>query len=115
MTLAKKILKYKLVSSLFAVSFLLALGGTAWVYAALRGAGGPLILHFNDISGITQIGSFDELVWVGVTGILIVILNFFIALELEARDWFWGKLLASGTLLLAILLFIGLAAIISVN
>ena len=44
-----------------------------------------------------------------------VIVNFFLALELEARDWFLGKIVAAATLVLSVLIFIAFAAIISVN
>ncbi len=111
----KRFLKYKILGDIFLASLILVAGGTVWAYASLRNVSGPLILHFNNLSGINQIGDAGELVWIGATGILMVLVNFIIATELEARDWFLGKLLAGGTLLLAILLFIGFAAIISVN
>jgi len=110
-----KIFKFKLVSAIFAACLALVLGGPIWAYFALRGANTPLIIHFSDWAGINQTGGLADLLWVGVTGIVIVVVNFFIALELEARDWFWGKLLASATLFFALLIFIGFAAIISVN
>lgn len=113
--LIKKILKFKIVSGVFAASLIFVVGGTLWAYSALHGVSGPLILHFNNLAGINQIGGLSELLWIGVTAIVVVVVNFFIALELEARDWFLGKLLAAGTMLLGILTFIGFASIISVN
>jgi len=110
-----KILKFRLVSVLSAASLAFVLGGSVWAYFALRGTSTPLVLHFNDISGISQIGGIGDLLWFGATGLVVVLVNFFVALELEARDWFWGKLLATATLVFALLLFIGFAAIISVN
>jgi hypothetical protein len=110
-----KILKFRLVGVLFAASLAFVLGGTIWAYFVLRGTNTPLIIHFNDISGISQTGGVTDLLWFGLTGVVVVAVNFFISLELEARDWFWGKLLAVATLLFALLIFIGFAAIISVN
>lgn len=100
--------------SLAALAFVL--GGSLWAYFALGGAGNtPLILHFDDISGITAVGSLKNLIFVGLLGVIVVIMNFFIALELEERDRFLGKLTAALTLLFAVLLFIAFAAIINVN
>jgi len=97
-------------------SFAFAAGGFFWALGALGGsAAGPLILHFNDMQGITSIGSFANLLWMGVLGVAIVIINFFIALDLEARDNVLGKIVAVMTLSMAILLFLAFAAIIKVN
>ncbi len=93
----------------------MVLGGTIWVYFALRHIAPPLILHFNNLAGINQTGNLADLLEIGATGIVFVLVNFFIALELENRDAFGGKLLAAATLFLAILIFIGFAAIISAN
>ncbi|MDO8536789.1 MAG: hypothetical protein Q7R94_00915 [bacterium] len=110
----KKVVKFRSISFIFLTSFLLIAGGCLWAYIVLHNSSVPLILHFNDM-GINQIGSFWEILWIGITGIVMAIINFGIALELEERDWFWGKVLAAGTLLLGVLIFAGLAAIISVN
>lgn len=111
----KKLSKFKVVSSLFFASFILVLGGLVWAYATLRGVSGSLIMHFNNLVGINQVGGLAELAWIGATGVVVVLINSFVALELEARDWFLGKLLAAATLLFGILIFIGFAAIINVN
>ena len=110
-----KILKFRLVSGLFLLSLISVAGSYLWAYLALQSVGGPLIIHFNSESGINQTGTLVDLLWFVVTAILVVIINFFIALELEARDWFWGKLLASATLFFALLILVGFASIISVN
>lgn len=110
-----KILKSKIVNSAFLVSSLFVAGGMLWAYFALRGIASPLILHFNNILGINQIGSLADLLRFGGTGLVFVLVNFFLALELEGRDAFLGKLLAATTLFFGILLFVGFAAIISVN
>lgn len=75
----------------------------------------PYILHFNDIDGITKVGGITNLILMGILGVFIVVLNFFIALELEARDKILGRMVAGLTLVMAILLFIGFVAILSVN
>jgi hypothetical protein len=114
--MVKNILKYRLVSLLSLASLLLVLGGAIWSWSALAGSGSsPFILHFNDIDGITNVGGLGNLVMMGILAIFIVILNFFVALELEARDKVLGKIVASVTLAMAILLFIGFVAILNVN
>ncbi len=109
------ILKFRIVYSMFLFDFALVLGGVLWAYFSLRNASGPVVIHFNDIAGINRIGSFWDVVGIGVTGLAIVVLNLFIALEFEKRDRFWGKLAAAFTVVVSILIFIALAAIISVN
>lgn len=113
--MTQKILKHKTVSAIFGLSFLLVIGGTLWTYIVFRNTSGLFILHFNDLGGIKQIGEAGALLWMGLLGFVATLINFYIALELEARDRFLGKMLAAGTLLLALLLFVGFAAIINVN
>ncbi|MGD1003343.1 MAG: hypothetical protein ABR884_02090 [Minisyncoccia bacterium] len=112
----KKISKHRLVSLLSLASLAFAAGGFFWALGALGGAAsGPFILHFNDLQGITSIGSFGNILWMGVLGIAIVVMNFFIALDLETRDNVLGKIVAAMTLVMAILLFLAFAAIIKIN
>jgi hypothetical protein len=96
-----------------AIAFIVA--GFAWVFAALSSIPGPLILHFNDGAGITQVGSLRELAFAGIFAFVTAIVNLMIALELDRRDRVLGKLLAAMTLVVAVLLFIACAAIMNVN
>jgi hypothetical protein len=112
----KKIANHRLVSLLSLASLAFVAGGFFWAYGALTNAGAePLILHFNDMDGITATGDFSNLVLMGILGVCIVIVNFFIAIELEERDGVLGKIVAGVTLVIAILLFLGFAAILNVN
>lgn len=111
----EKIKKYRVVSLLSLASFALVAGGFFWMLGALGSARGPLILHFNDMQGITSIGTLGDLLWMGGIGIAIVVINFFIALDLEARNRVLGKIVAALTLAMAVLLFLAFAAIINVN
>lgn len=72
-------------------------------------------MHFNNFSGITQIGDLSGLVWVGVGAMAAILVNFLIVLELEERDKFLGKLATAAALIFGLLIFIGFAAIISIN
>ena len=73
------------------------------------------MLHFNDISGITDVGNLWGIVSMGILGVAVTVIDFFIAMELEERDRFLGKMVAVASVLFAVLLFIAFAAILSFN
>lgn len=74
-----------------------------------------LILHFDNAGGITNIGSIGTLIFMGCLGLLVVVMNFIIALGFDGRDRFLGKWLAAMTLVFAVLLFIAFTAILNAN
>ncbi|OGY99933.1 MAG: hypothetical protein A3B13_01975 [Candidatus Liptonbacteria bacterium RIFCSPLOWO2_01_FULL_45_15] len=111
----KKILEHKIVSLVFLFGFILVIGGWLKAYIALREVSQPLILHFNNAVGINQIGNLGDLAAVGIFGLVALVLDFFVSIELDERDQFLGKMTAAAGLFLAILIFIGFSAIISVN
>lgn len=111
----KRFLKHRIVSFLFIVSFFLVVIGWIRAYFALRNVQQPLVVHFNNAFGINQIGGLADLAAVAAFGIVSLIIDFFLSIELDERDPFLGKLTASAGLFFAILIFIGLSAIISVN
>lgn len=111
----KKIARYRLVSLLSLAGFLFAAGGFVWALAELAGARGPFILHFSDMNGITSVGGLSAVAMMGVLGIVIILIDFFVAIELEERDSVLGKIVAAMALLLGVLLFLAFAAIIRVN
>lgn len=112
----KKVLNHRAVTVVSLVSLAVALGGSMWLFFALRAIGaGPFILNFNDIQGITRIGGIGDVVTMGVVAVLIVIVNFFLALELDERDPVLGKLVSGITLAGMVLLFIGFIAILNAN
>jgi hypothetical protein len=102
-------------SALLAASAVLVVGGWLWAYFALRHISQPLVVRFNNLTRITQIGSVSDLVPIGAFGVLLVFVNGLIAITVERRDWFWGRFYAAATFVLAGLIFIGFAAIIAVN
>lgn len=111
-----KMLRHRVVSAMFFASFVFAAGGYAWMWFTMRSAGaGPFILHFDDIEGITAVGGLGTLNFMGIFGMLAVLANFAIALELEEKDGFLGKFLGAATLFFSYLLFMAFVAIISVN
>lgn len=107
--------KHRLVSGVFIVSFFLTAYASVWAYVALHSSSQQLILHFSEDAGITKIGDVGQLVLLGVSGCLLVIVNLILALLLEERVKFLGRLLTGATLFTAILIFIAVSAIISVN
>ena len=112
----KKILNHRTVAALSSVALVLVLGGFLWMLSALQAMGsGPFIINFNDIQGITRTGGIGDVIKMGVLALLIVIVNFFLAVELDERDRILGKMVAGITLVGAILLFIAFVAILNVN
>ncbi len=109
------IVRHRAVIAMCGAAFACILGGFGWVLATLEGAAGPLILHFNDITGITQVGSLRTFFFAGIFAFVAAAVNVPIALELDRRDRVLGKLLAGITLAVAALLFIACAAILNVN
>jgi hypothetical protein len=118
----KKLSAHRLITALAVVSLAFVLGGCFWTVGELATiSGNPFILHFNDLNGITQVGGLSIIIFMGVFGTLVVLMNTAIAFEFAdrpgatARGQFFGKFLAGVTLTFAVLLFIAFAAIISVN
>ena len=111
----EKMIRHRYVSAVFALSACFVLAGWLWSFFALRSIKEPLIIHFSSLTGITQTGTPGDLGKIGFIGLVVIAVNFLIALELEERDKFLGKFLAAVTLTLAVLLFIAFSAIISVN
>lgn len=114
-SILKRMVKYRAVSIACGISALFVISGWLWAHLALRGLDHPLIIHYASGRGIDATGSVGNLAQIGVLGIVIVLVNFALALELETRDRFLGKLVAAGALFFSILIFIAFAAIISVN
>lgn len=111
----QKVQKYKVTTLTFLLSLILVLGGTIWAYVTLHSSSQPLILRFSEYAGITNIGNIWDVMGLGAFGLLLVAINFFLAINLQEREKFLGKILTGATLFLAILIFITLSAIISVN
>ncbi|MEK7195446.1 MAG: hypothetical protein AAB655_02005 [Patescibacteria group bacterium] len=110
-----RFLKHKSTAILFSLALAFVLGGVFWTFFGLKRISGPVVVHFNNLAGINQIGSLWELLSIGAIAAVIIFSNFIIAVELEERDRFLGKTITGATLLFGILIFIGFAAIISVN
>ncbi|MEK7193656.1 MAG: hypothetical protein AAB652_02600 [Patescibacteria group bacterium] len=114
----EKFAAYRFVGSIFGVSAGFVISGFLWAFFALRGVSQPLVIHFThvyDYPEINQIGTVWDLGVIAAVGMLIVLVNGVITLELEKKDWFLGKLLAIGTLCMSILIFAAFKVIIDVN
>lgn len=97
-------------------AFLVAAGGSVWVYCSLGSIGaGPFILGFNDAQGIMRIGGMWELAALAAFAVGMTVVNGFVAFALDERDPWMGKIVAGITLAMAVLLFIAFAAIMNVN
>lgn len=115
MKYVQKVFQHKLISGIFMADVLLLGGGWIWVSVALSHVKPYIIVHFNDIVGINQIGTLDDIHWFGLVAFLAVAIDYVLALELEERYRFLGNAMALFSLLFAGLIFIGFAVIISVN
>lgn len=115
MQLFKKICQHKCLSVVFGCGFAFILGGLILAVWRLRGIKQPLILHFNDYAGISRTGDSGYILWIGALSAIVVAINFLIALELAEKESYWGKFATAATLVFAVLIFIGFAAIINVN
>ena len=115
MTIAGKVKKYRLTSAIFFLSFVLVLSASLRAYLELGSSSQPLILHFSEYVGITRIGSAADLLFPGIFGLIVIAVNFALAMAFNEREHFLGKLITGATAFLAILIFIALSAIISVN
>lgn len=126
--MVKKFLNENLIPVLCWAAIVFVLGGWIWALVALsfvgsRQPGVPLILHFDDLRGITVVGGLGTIIFAGIFGLVVVGMNFAIAREFTlrtsvanaTRSRFLGRFLAGMTLAFAILLFIAFAAIINVN
>lgn len=109
-----KLLRYKWTGIAFALSITLVVAGWIWAWIRLRGAG-SITLHFSPYAGINHTGGMMDLHAFGLLGAVIITLNWLIAISLEERDWFLGKLMAFSSLVLGALIFIGFMVIMNVN
>jgi hypothetical protein len=111
----EKVKKYKFVSALLSAAFLFVIGGFLWAWFSLGKTANPLIMHFDNLHGITTATGRGTILFAGIFGLAAVMVNAYLALEFEERNPLFGKLTAVLTLVLAVLLFIAFAAILSVN
>ncbi len=111
----QKFIRFKTTSAAFLASLALVLSGWLWAYFSLRNLPSPYILRFVSNLGVTQLGDLRDLSAFGAVAVISVLLNFILAFELETKAKFLAKLLTFSTLTFAALIFIGFAAIISVN
>jgi len=111
----EKIKKHKLISIFLALSLVFVAGGFLWAWFSLGRTSSPVIVHFDDLYGITTATGRGVVVFAGIFGLAMVLVNASLAFEFEERNSLFGKLTAILTLALAILLFIAFAAILSVN
>lgn len=110
--------KERIIVGTFIASLLFVIGGFLWAYVVLRNISQPLIIHFSrvgDYTNINQSGTVWHLASIAGAAIVAIGVNVAIALELRRKDFFLVSMLAAGTLVFGALIFIGFAAIISVN
>ena len=111
----REFFRYKIPNLVLVLSLTLVLGGWVWSYFDLRTISDPLIIHYSQEVGIDQVGYAGDLAKVGIFGIVVILINFLIAVEVEQKERFLGRLTSGVTFLLGLLIFIYFAAIMGVN
>ncbi|MFA6354493.1 MAG: hypothetical protein WCX12_02300 [Candidatus Paceibacterota bacterium] len=111
----REIFKYRVHNLAFLAAVVLVFGGWLWAFIALKDVKQDIIINFESLEEINGVGSFADLSKVGFFGLIVTLINFLIATELEKRDRFWGRFTAGAMVFVGALIFIYFVAIILVN
>ncbi|MEK7630192.1 MAG: hypothetical protein AAB432_02290 [Patescibacteria group bacterium] len=109
------ILKQKLPLVLTAISAGLFLISGFVVFFNLGGLPSTIILHFDSFRGVDVFGAPSDLSWIWLTGFVAFIVNTFLAYQFFYRQRFISIIFFSFNILIAFIILIALATIISVN
>ncbi len=109
------LLQHRIPAAFLGASLIFPIGGMLWTYFALRSISQPLIVHFTERTGITEVGTLSYVLVLGLFWVLVCLVNAAIAVPLLDRDAFLGRFLTGANFCLSILIFIWFAAIIHVN
>lgn len=109
------ILKDKSIVFPFLASFVLLIFSFSFVYVNLVDVSNLLIIHFDAYRGADFFGEKGDIFNILLLGLAVLVLNGLLAGELYFRERFLAYVLAFGSVLFSLLIFIGIVAIISVN
>lgn len=110
------IFRYRRLSLLYAVSFVLVVAGFARFFFSMRESVSPtLILHIDALHGITQLGGWETVYFMEAWGMVTIFMNYAISIAVMQRKEFFGMFFAVMTLGFSILLFIAFTVILDVN
>ncbi|MCB9798221.1 hypothetical protein H6758_00680 [Candidatus Nomurabacteria bacterium] len=98
----------KAILSLLGVSLLFLLLCLYWIFFRIGVSEGPLFLHYNVLFGVDLIGPWYQILYIPLTGCILVILNSFVGWMLFDKSHFPAILLSSFTAFFNVLLFIAL-------
>ncbi len=101
-----------LLSSVGVCFVLLAL---LWAWVAFHRIGGTVVISFTNEMGILRVGTPGVLYGTAFVALVALAINSFLVAALLKRDNFLAGFLGVATLFLGFLIFVGFAAIISVN
>ncbi len=101
--------------ALYFLSALLEVGALFLILFFLLRQAGPFIIHFDPYVGINATGTIQAVFQLYFVNVFIVILNFCLAWLLSSRAPLFAHLLAVTAFLVAVLIFIYIGVIISVN
>ncbi|MDD5431062.1 MAG: hypothetical protein PHP03_02450 [Candidatus Pacebacteria bacterium] len=105
--------KYTIIPFLAAGVFLVLAFSVA--YVNLADISGILIIHFDKFKGVDFFGTSGDIFNVIFVGALITLINSLLASMLYFRERFFSYILGFSSAFFAMLIFIGILAIISVN
>lgn len=109
-------LKNKIIATFFGLSVALLFISTLVGAIGLPSSQGPLIIRFDKFAEEANlVGDFRTVFSLGLVTTFIVLINFFLAREIYARERFLSYIIASATLVISFLFLIAVSSIIAVN
>jgi len=109
------ILKDKYLRVVTVLSLLILFIAAIIFYLTFGSTAAPLIIHFSPHQGIDFLGDRLDVAGIWLSGLIIILINLFLANFIYNRERFLAYLFIFAGLLLAILILIAIAVIINVN
>lgn len=111
----KRFHSHPVITALFIGSLAVAAGTALWAHLVFRNIAGPIVVHFNGREGITRIGTVADLDRMLAFEVALIAANALVAFGLPDKEALVRATVAGATIAMSLLIFIGFAAIISVN
>lgn len=87
-----------------------------WVLISnIRSDDGQIFLHYNIIFGVDLVGDWWKIYYLPLTGILVILLNYFFSFMLYSADKFLARLLSAWILFFHLFLMIGTILLVRLN
>jgi len=109
------IIKDKYLRIVGGMSLLILLLAIMIFYATLGSITTPLIIHFDSYRGIDIVGGRAEVYAILILGLILILINLFLAEFIYKRERFLSYIFAFASLLISTLILMAISVIISVN